>query len=46
MGKPETKAEDLCAELCISRQTLYRFVVSKGELLSDGERLLEWKVRK
>lgn len=32
-----------CAELGISRQTLYRFVGPKGELRSDGERLLKRK---
>ncbi|MFK4260149.1 recombinase family protein [Agrobacterium tumefaciens] len=41
MGKPETKVADLCAELGITRQTLYRFVSPKGELRSDGERLLQ-----
>lgn len=40
MGKPETKVADLCAELGITRQTLYRFVGPKGELREDGERLL------
>lgn len=40
MGKPETKVSDLCAELGITRQTLYRFVGPKGELRSDGEKLL------
>ncbi|WP_132449539.1 MULTISPECIES: recombinase family protein [unclassified Rhizobium] len=40
MGKPETKVADLCAELGITRQTLYRFVSPKGELRGDGERLL------
>ena len=29
MGKPETKVADLCAELGITRQTLYRFVDPK-----------------
>ncbi|HBQ34398.1 recombinase family protein [Brucella intermedia] len=41
MGQPETKVSDLCAELGITRQTLYRFVSPKGELRSDGERLLQ-----
>lgn len=41
MGQPETKVGDLCAELGISRQTLYRFVGPKGELRDDGKRLLE-----
>ncbi|WP_108444217.1 recombinase family protein [Halomonas denitrificans] len=40
MGKPETKVRDLCAELGITRQTLYRFVGPKGELRADGEKLL------
>lgn len=37
---PETKVRDLCAELGITRQTLYRFVGPKGELRADGEKLL------
>ena len=41
MGKPETKVADLCAELGITRQTLYRFVGPKGELRNDGQRLLD-----
>ncbi|MEJ2411277.1 MAG: recombinase family protein [Novosphingobium sp.] len=41
MGKPETKVVELCAELGITRQTLYRFVGPKGELRSDGQRLLD-----
>lgn len=41
MGKPETKVADLCAELGITRQTLYRFVSPKGELRADGTRLLD-----
>lgn len=41
MGKPETKVGELCAELKITRQTLYRFVGPKGELRNDGERLLQ-----
>lgn len=45
MGKPETKVGDLCAELGITRQTLYRFVGPKGELRSDGEKLLKKKKR-
>ena len=46
MGKPETKVADLCAELGITRQTLYRFVDPKGALRTDGERLLMQKARK
>ena len=45
MGKPETKVGDLCAELGITRQTLYRFVGPKGELRADGEKLLKKKKR-
>ncbi|RMC62502.1 recombinase family protein [Sinorhizobium meliloti] len=41
MGKPETKVGDLCIELGITRQTLYRFVGPKGELRADGEKLLK-----
>lgn len=41
MGQPETKVGDLCAELGISRQTLYRSVGPKGELRDHGKRLLE-----
>jgi DNA invertase Pin-like site-specific DNA recombinase len=40
MGQPETKVGELCAELDISRQTLYRHVDPKGKLRPDGERLL------
>lgn len=46
MGKPETKVADLCAELGVTRQTLYRFVGPKGELRSDGEKLLNKRRRK
>jgi DNA invertase Pin-like site-specific DNA recombinase len=45
MGKPETKVAELCAELGITRQTLYRFVGPKGEIRSDGEKLLTRKSR-
>ena len=45
MGKPETKVGDLCTELGITRQTLYRFVGPKGELRADGENLLKKKRR-
>ena len=40
MGQPETKVNDLCNELSITRQTLYRHVSPKGELRQDGTRLL------
>ena len=40
MGQKETKVAELCAELGVSRQTLYRHVDPKGALRPDGERLL------
>jgi DNA invertase Pin-like site-specific DNA recombinase len=44
MGKPETKVSDLCAELGITRQTLYRHVDPKGEIRLDGLKLLGRKI--
>ena len=41
MGQPETKIAELCAELGITRQTLYRHVDPKGVLRPDGQKLLE-----
>ncbi|MDJ0358475.1 recombinase family protein [Paenarthrobacter sp. PH39-S1] len=43
MGKPGTKVSDLCQELGITRQTLYRHVSPTGELRPDGARLLNPK---
>jgi DNA invertase Pin-like site-specific DNA recombinase len=43
MGKPETKVSDLCAELGITRQTLYRHVDLKGELRPDAIKILGHK---
>ena len=40
MGQPETRVSDLCAEMNITRQTLYRHVSPKGELRPDGLKLL------
>ncbi|HCB1573062.1 DNA-invertase hin [Raoultella ornithinolytica] len=40
MGQSETKVGDLCQELGITRQTLYRHVSPKGELRQDGVKLL------
>jgi hypothetical protein len=40
MGHPETRVNDLCAELGISRQTLYRHVDPGGALRPAGHRLL------
>ena len=41
MGKPETKISDLCEELGVTRQTLYRHVAPDGQLRLDGEKLLK-----
>ncbi len=43
MGQPETKVGELCAELGITRQTLYRHVDPKGALRPDGQKLLDRK---
>ena len=40
MGQPGTKMGELCAELGVSRQTLYRHVDPQGRLRPDGDRLL------
>ncbi|MCA2378057.1 recombinase family protein [Agrobacterium sp. 22-211-1] len=40
MGKPETIVADLCQELKISRQTLYRHVSPGGQLRPDGMKVL------
>ena len=40
MGQPETKVGDLCQELGVTRQTLYRHVSPHGELRPDGVKLL------
>lgn len=40
MGQPDTKVSELCAELGITRQTLYRHVSPTGELRPDGVKLL------
>lgn len=45
MGKPETKIADLCAELGVTRQTLYRHVAPTGDLRPDGEKLLGRKTK-
>jgi DNA invertase Pin-like site-specific DNA recombinase len=43
MGKPDTKVAELCKELGISRQTLYRHVSPNGEPRPDGARVLARK---
>ena len=40
MGAPDTKIGELCTELGITRQTLYRHVSPTGELRPDGHKLL------
>jgi AcrR family transcriptional regulator len=40
MGKPGTKIAELCSELGVPRQTLYRHVSPTGELRPDGMKLL------
>jgi DNA invertase Pin-like site-specific DNA recombinase len=40
MASRDTKVGDLCAELGITRQTLYRHVDPKGKLRPDGQKLL------
>ncbi len=43
MGKKDIKVGELCTELGITRQTLYRHVGPNGELRPDGEKLLSRK---
>jgi DNA invertase Pin-like site-specific DNA recombinase len=43
MGQPETTVGNLCKELGITRQTLYRHVAPDGSLRGDGEKLLAGK---
>jgi DNA invertase Pin-like site-specific DNA recombinase len=40
MGRRETGVGELCAELGVTRQTLYRHVDPQGRLRPDGEKLL------
>jgi DNA invertase Pin-like site-specific DNA recombinase len=43
MGQPGTKISDLCRELGVTRQTLYRHVGPDGALRHDGRQLLQGK---
>ena len=45
MAKRDTKVSDLCTELGVTRQTLYRFVGPKGELRADATKLLHRKAQ-
>lgn len=40
MGRRDTRVSELCAELGVTRQTLYRHVDPQGRIRPDGERLL------
>ena len=40
MAKPDIRVAELCRELGITRQTLYRHASTRGELRPDGVRLL------
>ncbi len=46
MGQPDTKVSELCTELGITRQTLYRHVSPTGQLRPDGPKLLADSRRK
>jgi hypothetical protein len=41
MRQNETKVTDLCTELTITRQTLYRHVAPDGTLCKDGLKVVE-----
>ena len=43
MAKRDTRVGDLCQELGVTRQTLYRFVDPNGALRADGTKLLKRK---
>jgi DNA invertase Pin-like site-specific DNA recombinase len=40
MGKPETMISELCQELGVTRQTLYRHIAPDGSLRKDGKKIL------
>ena len=46
MGQPGARVSELCAELGVTRQTLYRHMGPMGLLLPDGERLLCRSIRR
>ena len=43
MKESETKISDLCKELGVTRQTLYRHVDPKGQLRADAHKLIAQK---
>jgi DNA invertase Pin-like site-specific DNA recombinase len=44
MGQPETVVSELCLELGITRQTLYRHVDPKGALRPDGKKMIGTRI--
>jgi hypothetical protein len=40
IGRRETKVNEFCRELGVTRQTLYRHVAPDGSLRPDGQKLL------
>jgi DNA invertase Pin-like site-specific DNA recombinase len=46
MGRPETQVAELCRELGVTRQTLYRHVGPTGALRADGRKLLARRRRR
>lgn len=40
MGQPDTNVSDLCKELGVTRQTLYRHISPNGALREDGRNVL------
>ena len=46
MGKPETSVGELCRELGVSSQTLYRHVSPAGDLRPDGLRMISERPQK
>lgn len=43
MKRPDTSVTELCEELGISRQTLYRYVSPEGELRAAGQKIVDRK---
>jgi DNA invertase Pin-like site-specific DNA recombinase len=41
MGKSDTVINELCTELGVTRQTLYRYVSPSGQIREDGKRLFK-----
>ncbi len=43
MKRPDTSVTELCKELGITRQTLYRYVSPEGELRAAGQKIIDRK---